>query len=79
MLPSIADPRWRQVASGAIKPQFEFLAVKILLGRIGMDLARDSSPRALDKAAEELRALLEKNAALPTAQRDIAKIFGGTR
>lgn len=79
MLPLSTDPRWRRVVSGAVRPQFEFLAVKILLGRISMGLASDNSPAAIDKGVQDLRALLEKHALMPAAQRDIAKIFGGAR
>ena len=77
MLPLSSDPRWRRVVSGEARPQFEFLAAKILLGRISIGLARDKSPAAIDKGIQDLRALFEKHALMPAAQRDIAKIFGG--
>ena len=79
MLPPPSDPRWREVISATERPQFEFLAAKILLGRISIELSRDNSPATIDKGAQELRALLEKHEGLPAARRDIEMIFGGAR
>jgi hypothetical protein len=79
LLPPVSDRRWRDVVTGTVQYDFDFLAIKIFLGRISINLMRDSSEASIAGCVEELRHLLAKNANLPSAQRDIAKIFGGAR
>ena len=79
LLPPLTHHRWRDVVTGALAPNFEFLAVKLVLGQVQIALAKDRSAPAIDASAAKLRNLLEKNAHLPVAQRDLEKIFGGAR
>jgi len=67
---------WSDIVSGKVRYEFEFLALKILLGRLMLDVERDPAPATVQRCAEEIRALLMKNANLPSAKRDLQKIFG---
>ncbi len=55
---------------------FDFLALKLLLGKLSMDVEHDPSPANILHCAELLHDLLEKNANLPSAKRDIQKLCG---
>jgi hypothetical protein len=79
MLPPTTDPRWRDIVTGKADYEFEFLALKVLLGRLRVTLTTDGSPAALDGCVKQLRNLLEETADLPKASRDIARMFGGER
>jgi hypothetical protein len=78
-LPSATDPRWRDVVLGNVTYDFDFLAIQFFLGRIGILLAHDRSERKVAECIDDFRQLLTKNAHLPSAKRDIAKMFGGVR
>jgi hypothetical protein len=67
---------WKDILLGKVKYDFEFLAVKIMLGRLHLEIERNPSPATIQKCADELHNLFEKNANLPSAKRDIQKILG---
>ncbi|MCM2278305.1 MAG: hypothetical protein NDJ89_09540 [Oligoflexia bacterium] len=75
-LPPATDHKWQDIVTGKAKYQFEFLAAKIFLARVGMDIARDSSPANVQNLSNELRDLFEKNAQLGSVKKDLQKIFG---
>lgn len=56
---------------------YEFLALNLVLTGTGLSLMRDPSRPNLDQAVHRVRALLERNAHLPTVRRDLALMFGG--
>ena len=66
---------WIDVITGKITAEFEFLAVKILLGRLRIDYRVDSSPEAVEKSVEELQGLFVKSRHIPSSQRDLQKIL----
>ncbi len=75
-LPAPTHPKWVNVISGADVPPFEFLATKVLLGRLNLEYKKDPSPDKTNKSVLELRAFFEKNSNLPKVQADLNKIFG---
>lgn len=75
-LPPITDAIWSELLQKKKSLDFEFLGLKMLLGRLIMDVERDPSPATIDKCREQLHDLLAKNEHLPTVRRDIQKIIG---
>ena len=76
LIPNVSDPRWVGLVTGKVKPQLEYLAVKIFLVKASMATTRDPSPTNIKQHISELRALLDKNAKMPAVQNDLQKIFG---
>ena len=75
-IPPLTDRRWKELVIGEINFEFEFLAIKILLFRIRLNLKKDNSPEKIKKSIEDLRNLFLKTIKLPIAQKDLKKIFG---
>ncbi|MBI4816383.1 MAG: hypothetical protein HY791_08995 [Deltaproteobacteria bacterium] len=75
-VPPETDKRWKEIITAKVKPQFDFLAVKIFLVRATIEVNRDSSSSRVEELAVELRELFAKNAQLTSVQKDIGKIFG---
>ncbi len=73
-VPPSSDPKWKEILTGQKKPALEFLAAKIMLGSAILQVTQH--PDRLGQYAEEFRNLYLKNAHIPSAQRDITKIFG---
>ncbi|MFX1274566.1 MAG: hypothetical protein ACFFBP_10600 [Promethearchaeota archaeon] len=76
-IPPLTDKRWKELVVGNIDFEFEFLAIKILMFRIRLNIKKDNSPEIINKSAEEIRNLFLKTIKLPIAQSDLKKIFGG--
>ncbi len=76
LIPPADDIVWKDLLLKKKSYEFEFLALKMLLGRLIMDIEHDPSPENLTKCAEQLHGLLAQNANLPTAKRDLQKIAG---
>jgi|GEM_PF-6371853 hypothetical protein len=74
VLPPITDHRWSDVAAGKITKKWEMLAMKILMIRVIHATKADPSPSNLQKYAQEIRTLFEKN--LKAGQNDLHTIFG---
>lgn len=75
-VPLATDRVWKDILQHKVKHEFEFLALNIMLGRLSLEVERDPSHATLQKCANEIHNLLEKNAHLPSAKRDIQKIMG---
>jgi hypothetical protein len=75
-VPLGTDRVWKDILQGKVKYEFEFLALKIMLGRLFREIERDPSPVTVQKCADEIYNLLSKNAHLPSAKRDLQKILG---
>jgi hypothetical protein len=75
-LPSVSDEVWKDLLLKRKTCAFEFLGLKMLLGRLISEVERDPSPDKLEKCAEQLRDLLAKNMQLPSVNRDLQKIIG---
>ncbi|NCC50716.1 MAG: hypothetical protein EOM20_05810 [Spartobacteria bacterium] len=74
-VPGAEHVAWKDVVTCRVRHDFEFLAAKIFMGRIILQLQDDSSPEAVARMASELRELFVKNIQLPLVQRDVNRIF----
>ncbi len=74
-IPLSTDKVWKDILQRKVKYEFEFLALNIMLGRLFLEIERDPSPATLQKCADEMHNLLDKNAHLPSTKRDIQKIL----
>ena len=78
-VPSVESPVWNDIVSGKVKYQLDFLAAKIMLGRLMLKVRNNSSPENLAKCGQELHNLYDQNVDLPCVQRDLVRIFGGVK
>ncbi len=76
-VPNATHVAWKDVLSGKTKYPLEFLAAKILLGRLTLRVKNDPSPATLQACAQELHNLYAQNADLPNVQNDLKHIFLG--
>lgn len=75
-VPPISHPAWSNIVTGKASYQFEFLAIKFLLGYLSLQVKRDPSPQTIQRSAQELHDIFVRNADLASVQRDLTKIFG---
>jgi hypothetical protein len=75
-IPSPNHPGWAAVIKGEKSPSFEYLATKILLGRLNLAYRKDPNPKALQDGIAVLREFLRKNSTVPKVQADIRAITG---
>jgi hypothetical protein len=78
-VPPVTYAGWRDIVSGKTRYQLEFLAAKILLGRLTLRVKNDPSPTMIYACAQELHNLFAENADLPNVQNDLKQILGGVR
>ena len=69
MIPSQADPRWRDLIEHPHRHTYSYLALKILMHRVALESLGD-----LQATLDEIYAFFKKNERL--MQDDIAAIFG---
>lgn len=72
-LPPRTHPNWNAVASGKIKRPWAALGMKIMMTRIETDVAKDSSPAAVQKFGDEIYNFFRKNEKI--AAQDLRAIF----
>jgi|GEM_PF-921319 len=67
---------WKEVILGKKQYGFEFLALRILVGRLNLNYRNNPTPETMSKCVRQLVEFFqnEKN---PLAQKDLNKIFGG--
>lgn len=75
-VPPISHPAWSNIVTGRASYQFEFLAIKFLLGYLSLQVKRDPSPQTIQRSAQELHDIFVRNADLVSVQGDLTKIFG---
>ncbi len=75
-VPSTYDPIWRDIVTGKVKFEFEFLAAKILQGTLARKLKKNPSPSHLEQCVNEFRDLFAQNTDLPSVRHDLKKIVG---
>lgn len=75
-VPPANDPLWTEIVTGKARCDFEFLAIKILLGTLGRTWAKNPSPVILRECANELREFFAQNADLPSVRNDLKRLFG---
>ncbi len=77
-VPPVSHPAWTNIITGKASHQFEFLAIKFLLGYLTLQVKRDPSPHTIQRSAQELHDIFVRNADLISVQHDLIKIFGKT-
>ncbi|MFA6981366.1 MAG: hypothetical protein WC209_18715 [Ignavibacteriaceae bacterium] len=75
MIHQVPAQRWRDIASGKIKIEFQSLAVKIMMTRILNNTKANSSAENIQRCAEEVQLFFRKNEKF--AQADLIKIIEG--
>jgi hypothetical protein len=75
-VPSAKHPRWFQIVTGEASQQFDFLAANILLGRVQMLTDEQKTRAKYLEIAVQLRELMESFKHLPSARRDLVRLFG---
>ena len=73
-IPDENHPGWLKAISGQANLEFEFLATKMIMGRLNKDYKKDPSSDNAKKLVYELREFFQKNEKLPKAQADMKKI-----
>lgn len=73
-IPNDNHPGWLKAISGQGNFEFEFLATKMVMGRLSINYKKDPSPANAKKLVSELREFFEKNEKLPKVQADLKKI-----
>jgi hypothetical protein len=71
-IPPTTDSRWKEFVTGKIKPDFECFALKILLGRLNIPI---TDSEKIPGSIAEIHSFFEKNPNLPSAIKDLEKIF----
>lgn len=74
-VPEENHPRWAQTILGERSPNFEFLATKVLIGRLVLKYKQTPTPEELKKYVHELRDFFQRHENMPKAQADLMKIF----
>jgi len=67
----VKNPVWSNLVLNKTQVNLNFLAGKILLSRLQVNVKNDASLASLEKAKKELFELYFKNKNLPNAQKDI--------
>lgn len=70
----INNPVWKQLVSGQKEVVLNFLAAKILLSRLQLNVKNNSTTPAV--AAQELFDLYMKNQQLPSVKKDVSILLG---
>lgn len=73
-VPAANHPGWTQVLLGEHVPQLQFLATKLLISRLSIEVKQDPSSAKMAECIRDLRAFFEKNQAQPRAMADLESI-----
>ena len=76
-IPNEYHPGWLKAISGQGHFEFEFLATKIIMGRLNRDYRKATTPAAARKLVTELHDFFQKNIKQPKVQADLKKIVEG--
>lgn len=69
----VSHPNWKKIIGEQSDVQFDFLATKILLGRLHLKYKQE--PASISSCIEELREFFIKNENQPKVVSDLNKIF----
>jgi hypothetical protein len=75
-IPSQTNPMWEDIVTGRKTCRLQFLAAKILLGRLIRSVNTDRSPENVQASVEQLHAIFANNLAVPSVRDDLASLFG---
>lgn len=65
---------WTDVISGKINPDYQFLALKILLARLKLKTMQDPSPVVMQESIDEIKKFFIKCIKIPSCRADFEKI-----
>jgi hypothetical protein len=74
---NIPDKVWTDLLTEKIKPQFQSLALKVLLSRLIIEIKTTKTNDVTGKCVKELKEFLMKNSQLPSLQKDLQMIVSG--
>ncbi|RMH65636.1 MAG: hypothetical protein D6677_01960 [Calditrichaeota bacterium] len=72
----ISDQALKNILVGKSNPQFNFLALKILITRLKMTAAKDPQLSGFSTYKKEVVQLLQSNMSLPSVQKDVKIMMG---
>ncbi len=72
---TVSEKILRDIVTGEIEFKFDFLALKILLSRLLLNVKHDASPDSVKKAVNELKEFFKKTQNIPLSQQDLQKIL----
>jgi hypothetical protein len=75
-VPPSSHRAWTDIVTGKVKYDFEFLAAKMVTGRLQNLVLANPSVEIVEQSVKELREVFAKNENLTKVQKDLAKIFG---
>lgn len=73
-LENIPEQIWKDILTGKTEKQFDFLAFKILLSRLKLQMQHDSSPQMVSRYIQDMKTFFNQNQLIPKAKRDLEKI-----
>ena len=76
-VPPVSNPIWRDIVTGKTKYALDFLAAKIMLGRLTFQVKSDPTPQTIEACAQALRDVYAENTNLPSVQVDLNLMFNG--
>ena len=60
MLAAKEDPKWEEILTGKIKPQFRLASAAMMVSRCQRQVSSDMSPQNIKKNIDDLYAFFEK-------------------
>ncbi len=66
---------WIDIITEKINCDYESLALKILLGRLKIDIKHNSSAEAFQRYADELKSFFIRTQKMPSSQKDLQEII----
>jgi hypothetical protein len=76
-VPPKSDPIWHDIVSGKTKFALDFLAAKIMLGRLTYQVKNDPTPKTIEECAQAIHDVYAENTNLPSVQIDLNLMFNG--
>ncbi|GBC59438.1 hypothetical protein DENIS_0377 [Desulfonema ishimotonii] len=74
-VPPSTDRIWYDIVTGKVTYQFDFIAAKILMGRLRVKVRHNPGPGVIRSGARELWEVFDKNVRMPSVQKDMKKIW----
>jgi hypothetical protein len=75
IIPDRTSPIWKNLLSGEASYDLEFLAFKIMLGRLSAKYKMNPTTEMYDQCVDEATAFFNKTQHMALAQSDLKKIF----
>ena len=74
-LPSERDPVWVKIVKGELELSFNFLAARILLSRVKIQMMNSDDPSIPSNGAKDLYELYRRHSRIPVVKQDIDRIY----